>query len=83
MNPLNLPGSGTASSYLEALEHLASMIAYEPLGVEDCQDIFPVHGSPAVLKIRQTHSNPLPSIYRKNRQPLAFRTRLNRLHRDG
>lgn len=43
LESINLPGSGKASSYLKALEHLGKMIAYEPLGFEDCRDIFSVH----------------------------------------
>ncbi len=43
LESINLPGSGKASSYLKALEHLSRMIEYEPLGFSDCQDIFSVH----------------------------------------
>ncbi|MDQ8184309.1 hypothetical protein [Pelagicoccus sp. SDUM812002] len=43
LESVNLPGSGKASSYLKALEHLSRMIEYEPLGFADCQDIFSVH----------------------------------------
>lgn len=43
LESINLPGSGKASSYLKALEHLSRMIHYEPLGFADCQDIFSVH----------------------------------------
>lgn len=42
LEAINLPGSGKASSYLKALEHLSRMIEYEPLGFEDCQDIYSV-----------------------------------------
>lgn len=43
LESINLPGSGKASSYLKALEHLSRMIEYAPLGFADCQDIFSVH----------------------------------------
>lgn len=42
LEAINLPGSGKASSYLKALEHLSRMIEYEPLGFEDCREIYSV-----------------------------------------
>lgn len=43
LESINRPGSGKASSYLKALDYLGRMIESEPLGFEDCRDVFAIH----------------------------------------
>ena len=48
----NVDGSGMAASYLRALELLEDMLSAEPLGFEDCREVWSVTSAERLIQLR-------------------------------